>query len=439
VTSYKPPNHPVYTTIISIDSNSDVEIIAKDCFVRNTSSNLIITQEGSITHAISELSIKNQRWIDIDGKEHAKTWCQKCLDHGRMCMVCLFDLKLSVLANCFESLQGCNIANSLTTVIAEMEHNKYVAKHKHAEEMMKKIKALASTYFQLEGRTKQCVLALQSYGEGLLDAVDDYREDENWKTIAWDLERFGSIKNKLQEVTNVHATIELEAEVIKKTAQEEFKSVEEKLMKAEDGKLDRGDLAFTAMMATPGLGQVAGAVYGAYGGAVGSYHLLDNLKCPATARVPLQFIAGGLGGLVGGTAYAIGSVPLVPFFLYNTLNGVAKVQKSDKYETLAQKFITIGAQMEMVSARIKEIINALQIIDQKFEKSKAAEEKLNFRLNQGMSLLDKQATRIEGTAKELISACSHYLALVNRDMSPDMKSIQYAVGWENKVRKINNM
>jgi len=86
--------------------------------------------------------------------------------------------------------------------------------------------------------------------------------------------------------------------------------------------------------------------------------------------------------------------------------------------------------MGKVSARLQEIINSLQIIDKKFHKSKTAEEKLNFRINEDMSLLERQANRIESNANELIVACADYLTLVRRDIKQDPEQLTWGQKWE---------
>lgn len=420
VTPYCPPQdhkdkdrRRTYVTIKTIDANGDLDMIA-DNFPCEESTCLIITKEGFITRAGTNLGKPDAKWIDVDGEEHLKPSCSKCLDQGRPCRICLFDAKTKVFKSCIETMNECKISEVLTDTIAEMEHNKLVAKDREADDMIGKIKVLASTYFILEGRTKQCVMTIQSYGKGLLESVEDFFEDHDWKSVFWEMENFESVTNKLKDVIDTHKMIKDQASSVKKSVKKQHKFVEEKLQLAEDGKLG-DDKAFAAIVATPGVRQVVGGVGGAIAGAGKAVDLIDGLEWHPVASLPLKCVGGGLGALGGGAAGVVAGMPVA---LYLGFKEIVSRVGSEKYKKLAKKFIEIGNQMEMVGAHLEEIESSLTKIDGQFEKSKSAEEKLSAKIKQTITAedLETQISRVETTARELVDVCDDYLGLIKKDV-----------------------
>ena len=157
VTPYSPPQdhkdkdqRRSFVTIKTVDAYFDVDIIA-DRLPCEECSDFIVTMEGCITKARVDLGKAGVKWIDINGEEHSKSSCPKCLEHGRPCTVCLFQAKGKIFRHCILNMKECKISEGLTNSIAEMETKHYVAKSNEAKEMLEKIKELASQYFILEG------------------------------------------------------------------------------------------------------------------------------------------------------------------------------------------------------------------------------------------------------------------------------------------------
>jgi len=431
LTPYSPPQdhkdkdrRRVFVTIKTVDAYSEVEVIAENLACEEFS-NFIITKEGCITKARLDLSKAGTNWVDLDGEEHIKPSCPKCLEQKRACTVCLFEAKGKVFKKCILNMKNCKISDGLTTTIAEMETKHYVAKSIKAKEMLDKIKELASKYFVLEGRTRKCVLTIKSYGESLVEAVEDFRLDHDWSSLFWEIQNFDAVKKSLDGVTDIHNAIKGEVELIQKSAKKEHEMADKKLKKAEKNdrnSFDTGDKVAMPIFLTPGVGQVAGGICGVAIGASAAIDMIDGWELPPVASVPLKFVGGGLGALGGGAVGTIISMPGAACYVFGT---VIYIKDAVKYKELSDKFLAMGTQMEMVGARLDEITNALEIIDVKFAKSKKAEDKLNFQIekNSDRDILKSQASKIEGTATELIEACDDYLGLVKQDVEKTVEQI----------------
>merc|ERR1719233_1880777 len=148
--------------------------------------------------------------------------------------------------------------------------------------------------------------------------------------------------------------------------------------------------------------------------------MIDELELHSAARVPLKFIGGGFAA-VGGAAVA--TIGLMPLAIYTTIMKLSDIRDNTKYKELSTKFFEMGTQMAMIGARLDTIANSLEIIDDKFEKSKKAEDKLLFKQKKKANpeFLKKQVLKVESTGKGLIEACDVYLGLVKEDAMPRFK------------------
>jgi methyl-accepting chemotaxis protein len=106
----------------------------------------------------------------------------------------------------------------------------------------------------------------------------------------------------------------------------------------------------------------------------------------------------------------------MPYALYLGFKGIVSEIGAEKYKKLAKRFLDMGNQMENVGQRIEEIKDSLLTIDEKFEKSKKAEEKMKDKMKRttDRTLLETQVSRIEATAKELVEASNDYTSLVKK-------------------------
>ena len=184
--------------------------------------------------------------------------------------------------------------------------------------------------------------------------------------------------------------------------------------KAEKEKWETEDTFVSMTFLTPGVSQAVGFAAGATGGLLLTLDKIDDWGLHPAARVPLKFLGGGLAA-VGGAA--VGTVVSMPAGVYLTMGLLSEIRDNAKYKELSNKFLDMGTQMEMVGARLDTITNALEIIDEKFERSKKAEDKLLFKQKKhtDINLTKKQVAKVESTAKELIEACDVSLGLVKQE------------------------
>ena len=226
VTSYAPPTDvsnstTVFATLFYLTEDGVPEILHNNKPMGKKTS-WIITRQGGLVE-----SKNGYPWLSLsDEKNHGSEACTTCSTFSGVCEVCYIETKMSLIQESIGTIQVCNLGHSLVELLANLQTEKIISKNKEGQLMLKDIEKLAQKYWLLETKTKRVVRDIQSYGEMLEQAAEDFKHDGNMQDFLDEAKDMTDIKDSLKDVNEQHGEIKKFVSVIQEKAEQGAKIFE---------------------------------------------------------------------------------------------------------------------------------------------------------------------------------------------------------------------
>ena len=381
--------------IVYLDDKGRVKQLDADFQMDNSNKALIITGTGVLIEAES---LRNS-WIDILGRDHE---CETCQQIKGTCSLCLIETRLEIVGKSITMVKACKLAKALQGMAEIIKKDGYDKKEAQVKEMLNGIENLAEEYRILEAKTGRVVRNVKSYGEHILEAVEEYLGDEDINFFWEEIQSMETVQGSLKEANEKHDAVkskilDIQGEASEKAGQFESKKNDTaKYLKTySPGKM--------AAFGTPGIGQLGGLVAGAWAFAE---EAVDKCK---SQGVIAQTVAGA-AGLIAGGAFGLGAsiimLPASPYFWWKYASSVADIKK---FGEISSQFGSIADKMGTVEVHLGKISEALWDIENKLDKTIETEKKARERLAPWKR--DKFVLRMRKNADQLIESCDVYLSI----------------------------
>jgi len=296
-------------------------------------------------------------WTDVDGESHKPLPCELCHRCRSIessltsCSSCFYVSNISTLQSAMRCILDVGVSDSLVQLANELYFEPASKGFEQAKEIKEKLQEKAKKYAVIESEAKRFVAMTKEYGERVEEAYQDYQEDENFSDFVAEVENTSGLRRKGEEVTNQHAELIQEVEVLKGDADEGRREMNERANNLRDREiLERG-------VAVTGTSTIGGLV--AAGSSVG----LQN--APALARVAGVVGRGGVIGLaVAGSATIVGLLGYGGYKLFKKLTSEAR----NNFGILAKSFEDISRGIENISRHLALIEDSLRNIETKWRR-----------------------------------------------------------------------
>ncbi len=289
--------------------------------------------------------------------------------------------------------------------------------------MLREIKELATQYSILEAKTKAIVRDIQTYGENLKEAAEDFALDGIISDFFDKVRDLDDVKKSLMDANEKHSEIKTKVEIIHKRAAKYAQTFGQKKQKADEamGNLNfEGCISnyhsFALMSSIPVLGTLGSASVIFFMGAAVGVYIISDKGLPRFCEIPLQCTIGGVGGILGcatGVVFSAVHLPAAPFLWAHY---IYKNGSRSAYAALQKQFSDIAIQMTIVEEHIAKIENCLSNIQTKLKQGSRAERNLVTKLNETEEEKKKlMAGRAVKAAEDLIEACKDFFQLAKME------------------------
>ena len=426
---------------------------------------MIVTKIGGIVDAMGP----RNPWTDTYGHNH---------EPGLNNVIALLEDKLEMIESGIMVFGECFLARALERFIAQKMDDEEIRRLKEEQAAMMRhitndISDLASQYRRLETKTKTSVQDIRSYGAIVIEAAEDFLEDENLSDFWREMSDMSEAEKSLKEATEMHNVIIGEVNKICERAEVNASKIKKRTDKALD-RVNTMDSGWRAMCATEGTDQdLPSLTYGKLGSAMtipvfgqvwtgadlsvraakGAYERTKSLGRNAQHEKPSEqgwedwdwwesqqefdgesdnlitkVIAGGAGlgaGCVGAVAGVVGSalvIPMAPLFWFMAIRENKDMNKIMLYTNFEQQFKDIVTQMTKVGAHLNNIYESLGNIGSLLKEVKRYEKLVV--TSEVQERERKCILKIRRRAEKLIEACDKYFELVSKANLADLAITQ---------------
>jgi len=400
ITAYTPPSeasnsNTVYVTMFYLKDDGTSETLQDNVPLAKKSS-WVITRLGGLTESLSF-----DPFVGVaDNKNHATESCTSCTLYD-VCNLCYVETQICKVQNSIGTIQVCHLGRSLVNLLVDLQKEKVCSKNDKGKKMLKDIEDLAKKYWSLETITKRVIRDIQTYGENLQEAAEDFENDGIISDFLNEITDLDNVKKSLMDANEKHVEIKKKVDVIQNTAEKEAITFAEERKRAEES---IATLDSTMALISDHRMPLECFVRASQSGV----EFVEDLKLPKLCEVPLKYVMGGVVGISGGAIglISLSSLPLLwAEYIYH--NG-----SREAYDVLEKQFVDIASQMGLVEEHLVKIEDCLNNIEKKLNQGGRAKRNLVKKLREtDEEKKHVMATRAINAAKELVEACQIYFDL----------------------------
>ena len=411
VTSYYPPSEAsnsstVFVTIYYLEKDG-TPVICHNCRPLKINTSWIITKKGGLVPSKHCISTSN-------GKNHGNEVCPFCTP-TYFCRFCDIERMRADMQESIGIFQICHLSESLIDFRANLENVNGLSKNEDGRFILREISTLAEQYCQLETKTLLVIQSIQSYGENLKDAAEDFKNHGISSDFLEKTSDLKGIKASLNNINQQHNEIKHFVRNIQQRANNGAARYEDCSEKAKKKlatlNVDSDDFNYHSealMLSIPIYGSIRTTATAAAATSSAIYKKVDGLVLKPVLSVPLKWgasLAGGVAAGLGGLLSSIISLPAAPFlwghFAYHRMG-----METNNFVNLTQRCTDIAIKMGLVEVLFVKIEDCLGSIENLLNEGIEAERHLLSAKNEERRCT--MAERAVNNAQMLISECKNY-------------------------------